>query len=144
MPNWCSNDLTVTGPKEEIERWVEERGSKRVERERLYVDIPTGIDDNEIIITPHVTSPYITLETMLKASEMLVEYDTVCACTEHKEFTYFKGQPVNFNPEEVPKTQDLESVIMGNGAFFIFTKKEFMKNKNRTSENNYFNTEFGF
>ena len=23
MPNWCSNDLTVTGPKEEIERWVE-------------------------------------------------------------------------------------------------------------------------
>ena len=27
---------------------------------------------------------------------------------------------------------------MGNGAFFIFTKKEFMKNKNRTSDNNYF------
>ena len=34
----------------EIERWVEESGSKRVERERLYVDVPTGIDDNEIII----------------------------------------------------------------------------------------------
>ena len=95
-------------------------------------------NDTEIIITPHVTSPYITLETMLNASEMLVQYDTVCACTEHKEFTYFKGQPVNFNPEKVPKTQDLEPVIMGNGAFFIFTKKEFMKNKNRTSKNNYF------
>jgi len=38
----------------------------------------------------------------------------------------------------VSKTQDLEPVIMGNGAFFIFTKKEFIKNKNRTSENNYF------
>ena len=34
----------------EIERWVEETGSKRIEKERLYVDIPTGIDDNEIII----------------------------------------------------------------------------------------------
>jgi len=97
------------------------------------------VDEDGIIITPHVTSPFIKLKTILKATEMLTKgYDTVCACTEHKEFTYFKGQPVNFNPEEVPKTQNLEPVIMGNGAFFIFTKKEFMKNKNRTSENNYF------
>ena len=34
----------------EIERWVNEEGSKRVEKERLYVDIPAGIDNNEIII----------------------------------------------------------------------------------------------
>ena len=34
----------------EIERWVNEDGSKRVEKERLYVDIPAGIDNNEIII----------------------------------------------------------------------------------------------
>ncbi len=96
-------------------------------------------DEDEIIITPHVTSPFIKLKTILKATEMLTKgYGTVCACTEHKEFTYFKGQPVNFNPKKVPKTQDLEPVIMGNGAFFIFTKKEFMKNKNRTSKNNYF------
>jgi len=95
-------------------------------------------DENEVIITPHVTSPYITLKTMLDASKKLSEYDTVCACTEHKEFTYFKGEAVNFNPNVVSKTQDLEPVMMGNGAFFIFTKKEFIKNKNRTSENNYF------
>jgi len=95
-------------------------------------------DENEVIITPHVTSPYITLKTMLIASKKLSEYDTVCACTEHKEFTYFKGEPVNFDSNVVSKTQDLEPVVMGNGAFFIFTKKEFMKNKNRTSENNYF------
>lgn len=95
-------------------------------------------DENEVIITPHVTSPYITLKTMLNASKKLSEYDTVCACTEHKEFTYFKGEPVNFDSNVVSKTQDLEPVVMGNGAFFIFTKKEFMKNKNRTSENNYF------
>ena len=95
-------------------------------------------DENEVIITPHVTSPFITLKTMLDATKMLSEYDTVCACTEHQEFTYFKGEPVNFNPDVVSKTQDLEPVKMGNGAYFIFTKKEFMKNKNRTSDNNYF------
>ena len=34
----------------EIERWVQEDISKRVEKERLYVDIHPGIDNNEIII----------------------------------------------------------------------------------------------
>lgn len=35
----------------EIERWVlEENDQKRVETEKIYVDIPKGIDNNEIII----------------------------------------------------------------------------------------------
>ncbi|CAG7581531.1 MAG: CMP-N,N'-diacetyllegionaminic acid synthase [uncultured marine phage] len=91
-------------------------------------------DENEIIVTPHVTSPFITKETILKASEYLNEYDSVQACTEHKEFTYFKGEPVNFDPNCVQKTQDLEPVMMGNGAFFIFTKKTFKKFNNRSGE----------
>ena len=99
-----------------------------------YVD-----DDNEIIVTPHVTSPFIKLSTIIDASKMLTKgYDSVQACTEHQEFTYFLGKPVNFNHDVVQKTQDLDPVVMGNGAFFIFTKKTFKKYKNRTGGNPYF------
>tara|TARA_Y100000593_G_scaffold94641_1_gene194813 strand:- start:1433 stop:2083 length:651 start_codon:yes stop_codon:yes gene_type:complete len=99
-----------------------------------YVD-----DENEIIVTPHVTSPFIKLSTIIEASKKLNQgYDSVQACTEHQEFTYFKGNPVNFKPDVVQKTQDLEPVIMGNGAFFIFTKKIFKKYNNRTGKNPYF------
>ena len=34
----------------EIERWIIENGTKVFEKETLYVDIPPGIDDNEMII----------------------------------------------------------------------------------------------
>jgi DnaJ-class molecular chaperone len=34
----------------EIERWILQNGSKIMEKETIYVDIPQGIDDNEIII----------------------------------------------------------------------------------------------
>lgn len=34
----------------EIDRWILEENVKRVEKETIYVDIPEGIDDNEIII----------------------------------------------------------------------------------------------
>jgi CMP-N-acetylneuraminic acid synthetase len=96
-------------------------------------------DENEIIVTPHVTSPFIKLKTIKKASEKLKEgYDSVQACVEHKEFCYFRSKPVNFDINVVQKTQDLEPVIMGNGAFFIFTKKTFKKYKNRSGANPYF------
>ena len=97
------------------------------------------IDENEIIITPHVTSPFIKLSTIREATKKLNEgYDSVLACTEHREFTYFKGKPVNFNPEVVQKTQDLEPIVMGNGAFFIFTKKTFKEGNNRVGKKPYF------
>jgi CMP-N-acetylneuraminic acid synthetase len=99
-----------------------------------YVD-----DENEIIVTPHVTSPFIKLNTIIEASKRLNNgYDSVQACTEHQEFTYFEGNPINFNPDVVQKTQDLEPVVMGNGAFFIFTKKIFKEYNNRTGKNPYF------
>jgi CMP-N-acetylneuraminic acid synthetase len=96
-------------------------------------------DENEVIVTPHVTSPFIKLSTIRDATKKLDEgYDSVLACTEHHEFTYFKGKPVNFNPGVVQKTQDLEPVVMGNGAFFIFTKKIFKESNNRTGKNPFF------
>ena len=96
-------------------------------------------DENEIIITPHVTSPFISLSTILDAVSYLEgNFDSVQASIHHKEFCYFNGKPVNFDPSVVQKTQDLEPVIMGNGAFFIFTKKTFKKYNNRTGSNPYF------
>ncbi|MDG1950361.1 MAG: hypothetical protein P8J32_06145, partial [bacterium] len=87
-------------------------------------------DENEIIITPHVTSPFISLETMLDAASMIGKkndfgqpYDTVQACTEQKEFAYYYDDPVNFQEGSVMKTQDLVPIKLGNGAFFGFTKR---------------------
>lgn len=96
-------------------------------------------DEDEIIVTPHVTSPFLSVETIKLAAEKLKEgYDSVQACTEHKEFAYFEGKPVNFDPDVVQKTQDLKPIVLGNGAFFIFTKKTFKENSNRVGKNPYF------
>lgn len=97
------------------------------------------VDEDEVIVTTHVTSPFIKLKTILEASLKLKEgYDSVVSCTKHQEFSYFKGKPINFNPEVVQKTQDLEPIVMNNGAFFIFTKKTFIKKMNRIGNNPFF------
>ncbi len=96
-------------------------------------------DENEVIVTSHVTSPFIKKITIKKAALKLGEgYDSVQSCVEHHEFCYLNGSPVNFNPDVIEKTQNLTPVVMGNGAFFIFTKKTFEKNKNRAGLKPYF------
>ena len=96
-------------------------------------------DDNEIIVTPHVTSPFLKLNTIKHASKKLKEgYDSINSVTEHKEFSYYKGSPINFKKGVVQKTQDLEPIVMSNGAFFIFKKKTFKEHNNRVGSNPYF------
>jgi DnaJ family protein A protein 2 len=34
----------------EIERWIMENGNKLFEKETIYVDVPAGIDENEMIV----------------------------------------------------------------------------------------------
>ena len=96
-------------------------------------------DENEVIVTPHVTSPFIKLETIKKAAQKLNQgFNSVQACTVHKEFAYYKNKPINFNSSVIQKTQDLEPILLGNGAFFIFTKKTFKEKNNRTGSNPFF------
>jgi len=98
-------------------------------------------DENEIIITPHVTSPFLKKNTIKDATIKLYEgYDSIHSVTKHQEFSYYKGNPINFNKYVVQKTQDLEPIIMSNGAFFIFKKKTFKENNNRIGKNPYFYT----
>ena len=118
-----SNDFKVSPALLMIERFLS-----------MYVE-----DKDEIIVTPHVTSPFIEVKTILKATQKLSEgYDSVQACTMHQEFAYFKNSPINFDVNVIQKTQDLEPIVLGNGAFFIFTKRTFEKNKHRTGKNPYF------
>lgn len=101
------------------------------------------LDENEVIIQSHTTSPFIKLETMLDAANKLQNgYDSVLACTTIQGFAYYQTKPVNFNPKILKKTQDLEPILLGNGAFYIFTKKTFKKHNNRTGNPYFYSLSF--
>jgi len=104
-----------------------------------YVD-----NDDEIIITTHVTSPFLKINTILDAVKILEqgEYDSIHSVTKHHEFSWLGDamEPINFKPDVVQKTQDLPVITMSNGGFFIFKKKLFKKMNNRIGKNPYYYT----
>jgi CMP-N-acetylneuraminic acid synthetase len=98
---------------------------------------------NEVIVTTHVTSPFLKLKTIKKAVKKLKQYDSVAAVTKDYNFAWLENKkkkltPINFNPKKVTKTQNLNPIIQSNGAFFIFKKKTFMKYNNRIGKKPYY------
>ena len=89
----------------------------------------------EIIVTTHVTSPFIKIKKIKKEAKKLKKYDSVAAVTKDYNFAWLKNKkkivPINFDPKVITKTQNLNPIIQSNGAFFIFKKKTFMKYNNR-------------
>ena len=98
-------------------------------------------DDNDIIVTTHITSPFIKRSQFLDASKKIKEYEFVNSVTSHKEFAWIRkknqAKKINFG-KVVKKTQNLDPILFSNGAFFIFKKKNFLKYNNRLGKKNYF------
>ena len=93
-------------------------------------------NENEIIVTTHVTSPFLKLKTIKKAAKKIGKHDSVAAVTKDYNFAWLENSrkklvPINFDPKVITKTQNLNPIIQSNGAFFIFKKKTFMKYDNR-------------
>ncbi len=100
-------------------------------------------DENEIIVTTHVTSPFLKLNTIKKAAKKLKYFDSVHSVTKEYNFAWLEKSkqkliPINFNPKVISKTQNLDPIVQSNGAFFIFKKKTFMKYNNRIGKKPFF------
>tara|TARA_B100001113_G_C21118990_1_gene626556 strand:+ start:1341 stop:2837 length:1497 start_codon:yes stop_codon:yes gene_type:complete len=100
-------------------------------------------DEEEPIILTHVTSPFLKVSTISKAVEKLNINDSVCSVSEINSFTLRKRngkyEPVNFDINNLQKSQALDSMYHLNSSFFIFTKKSFTENNNnRIGKNPYF------
>lgn len=98
-------------------------------------------NDNEIIVTTHITTPFLKRSTIINASKKLKKSNFVHSVSEHKHFAWLKKdkeyKKINFG-KNVNKTQSLDPIVFSNGAFFIFKKNKFMEINNRLGKKNYY------
>lgn len=84
----------------------------------------------------HVTSPFISFQTIQKASVYLDKgFDSVQSVRKIQDFLFFVNEnnisPINYDPAIVQRTQDLSPVFMSLGAFFISRAKDVIKTGRR-------------
>jgi CMP-N-acetylneuraminic acid synthetase len=90
----------------------------------------------EHFIQTHSTNPLLSAKTLEEGIEtyfsMPDEFDSVFSVTRWQtRFYWSSGQPINHNPEELIRTQDLSPLFEENSNFYIFSKASFKRAENR-------------
>jgi len=89
--------------------------------------------DADIYILAHTTSPFIRSGSIGNALEKVMHegYDSAFSAEKKQTFCWYKGNPVNYDLEDIPRTQDMEPVWVETSAFFIFKKEIFVEHGRR-------------
>jgi CMP-N-acetylneuraminic acid synthetase len=90
----------------------------------------------DIYIQTHVTNPLLKAETIAKAVSEYIsledEFDSLFSVNRYQSRFYMNdGTPVNHDPENLIRTQDLPPLYEENSALYIFTKESFRKKHRR-------------
>ncbi|MCB9223363.1 MAG: acylneuraminate cytidylyltransferase family protein [Crocinitomicaceae bacterium] len=84
----------------------------------------------------HSTNPLLrvsTIDNAIEAYENLPShFDSLFSVTRHQTRLFWEdGSPINHNPQELIRTQDLPPVFEENSNFFIFSRESFKKAGNK-------------
>lgn len=127
---FCSSD--------EVMNYVAE-GTKFLKRDKYYDgDAVKSFEligkfietiDADVYVFANTTSPFLKVESVAHAlDEMLAgDYDSALTVHEFKTFARYKGEPINYDINDIPKTQDIEPVYIETSGFYMFKKEVFTK-----------------
>lgn len=89
--------------------------------------------DSDIYILAHTTSPFIKAESIQMALNKVLyeDYDSAFSAQRIQTFAWYQGKPVNYDINDVPRTQDMEPIYIETSAFFIFKKEVFTVHNRR-------------
>ena len=101
--------------------------------------------DGEYFFQTHCTNPLLKADTIDKAIEQFFidinKHDSLFSVTKVQTRFYDKDiNPVNHNPKELKRTQDLDPYYEENSNFYIFSKSSFKNSNNEriTTNANFF------
>ena len=93
----------------------------------------------DIYILAHATSPFIKTSSIEQALSYVKsgKNDSAFSAQKIQTFAWYQGKPINYDLNDVPRTQDIEPVWVETSAFFIFRKEIFTVHNRRIGFNPY-------
>lgn len=95
------------------------------------------LNDDDLLLLIQVTSPFTTSNDLTKAILQFKQSNcnSLLSVVEFKRFIWNKfAVPLNYNYKKRPRRQDFSGYYLENGAFYVSSVKDILKNKNRLSK----------
>jgi CMP-N-acetylneuraminic acid synthetase len=94
----------------------------------------------DVYIAAFATAPFLKAEHILECLDKVKsgEFDTAFTAAKLQDFIWTEsGKPLNFNPEKLPRTQDLPPLYRETGGLYVISKSAYEKTHRRIGENPY-------
>lgn len=88
-----------------------------------------GIMNADIYVYAHATAPFVTVDTMKECINAVTsgEYDSAFCATKIQDYLWQDGKPINFDPTNLPRSQDLKPIYRETSGIYVFKKEVYMK-----------------
>lgn len=95
--------------------------------------------DADIYVAALTTAPFMTAASIDAAVSKVQsgEYDSAFSAQKIQTFVWYQGKPLNYSPQSIPRTQDLDPVLVETSGFFVFRKELWTRYKRRIGLNPY-------
>ncbi len=89
--------------------------------------------ETDYIVFLCCTSPFISSQTIRDMINHIVsdDFDSAFTAFNLQSLCWFDGKPLNYDPADVPRTQDLHPVIVETSGLYIFSRELFRKYRRR-------------
>ncbi|MFK9089938.1 cytidylyltransferase domain-containing protein [Bacillus salipaludis] len=96
--------------------------------------------DSDFYMLAHTTSPFMTHSSVENALNNVLgeNYDSALSVQKKQTFIWYKGQTLNYESNNIPRTQDIEPIYIETSGFYIFKKEHFLTHERRVGFNPYF------
>lgn len=97
-------------------------------------DVPS-----DIYILAHATSPFLTTEKILQGLKQVVNgiNDSAFTARKFQTFAWYGGKPINYELNNIPRTQDIQPIWMETSGAYIFLSDILEKMNRRIGINPY-------
>lgn len=148
----CLDGIIVNTESEEMIEISKKLGAETVKRDEYYAGSTVPMNEVHINMAEHfnadivvctpVTNPLIKDSTIENLINMFFEYrnkyDSINSAYILKDFLWKDGKPLNYNPQKLPKSQDLPEIIVPNFAVNVLSRETWLKNAYVIGNNPYF------
>ena len=95
--------------------------------------------DADVYVLAHTTSPFIKVSSCQTALDHILDgsHDSAFSAERIQTFAWYQGKPINYDLNDVPRTQDMEAIWVETSAFFMFKKEIFTVHNRRIGFNPY-------
>lgn len=142
------DEIYVYCSSSEIEKYIPD-GVNYLERDK-YLDLSTTSFNEvltsfaekinaDIYVLTHATAPFISKESVEKAIQAVKSgtYDSALSVKKVQEFLWKDGHPFNYDPEHIPRTQDLDPLYTETCGMYVYTSDLIKREKRRVGHTPY-------